>query len=130
MLQLNCYGVTGISVCIQFCKLGQDMTVSCKQHPLNSTVITKREYGARSAKTENAITLQLHYWTLPQEHQCCSILEKNTEDRKDFQVSCKDLQIFQNIYVPTIISTPQAVVISNSSILAIFSMISKWKYSY
>lgn len=45
VLPLYCYGVTGISVWVRFCKRGQDRTALSEQHPPNSKVITRREYG-------------------------------------------------------------------------------------
>lgn len=51
-------------------------------------------------------------------------------DRKQRQSSGQDLQIFQNIYVPTIFYREQEEEANNSSILAIFSMTSKMENSH
>lgn len=56
-------------------------------------------------------TLQLEHQTLPQDSQCCFALEK-TLRAKDSQASGQDLQIYQNIKVPTTIYTPHAEIVT------------------
>lgn len=92
VLLLHCYGVTGISVCIQFCKPGQDRIVLL-HCPKEILLIAKSSQGENMVQAQPRLkktpTLQLEYQTLPQESQCCFVLEKTLRMAKTLRPQVK-----------------------------------------